>query len=219
MTRLIVMLVCPLIAYGQTQVLPRASPMLVDGVISVVENGHRVALPAGNKCTDLWIAPDESAIAFVDMTSQEESLIVTTRVYLALKAQHFRPVSIALRPVRIDGRLWRLFRNPRISSDLKSVFINIPYTSTTSKIVRFSLTTGKQEILGDATDYCVVWGGRHRNEMVTQFRYIPNDPAKGVVYECKVRDSTGKETKIGADCEDFEEFAMKWALDSGGSCR
>jgi len=41
-------------------------PTLSNGVVTyVAEDGHRHQIQVGKKCADLWVAPDESILAFI----------------------------------------------------------------------------------------------------------------------------------------------------------
>ena len=108
-------------------------PTLTDGVISYGGSGaERKMIDVGRRCTDLWLAPDASVIAFIaieqaDATREDPdgggSLILRSSVYFARRAEDFAPIRVELGAVTVDGRNWDIFRHPRLSPDARVVFL------------------------------------------------------------------------------------------------
>lgn len=124
------------------------------------------------RCTDLWVAPDESIITFVaeertrvlepsESARGESPAIDQSSIYIARKYDDFAPALIVSRSFLIEGRSWSVVRNPRVSPDGRTLFFEIPYTMTTSRLMSVSLASGEYHTLGDATDYCVIWSGQY----------------------------------------------------------
>jgi len=205
-----------------------SQPRLNDGVISyIAEGGQRTIIATGERAADLWVSSDGAVIAFIGIAKQTPDasgltlspLIEESHVYTARKADQFAPHRVPLKPIPINRRSWTVFRDPKAAPDLKSVFFSIPYTLTTSRVFRASLNTGDYEPIGDATDFCVVWGGGHTGDLLLQERSIPADPSTGVVYRCVLGSKSGTRTPVSDQCEDFRMFATEWSQAQGGACR
>jgi hypothetical protein len=70
-------------------------------VTYTAEDGRKKTIQVGMKCVDLWVAPDESVIAFVAVererppqTQEMEPLIEESSIYIARRSDHFRPVHV-----------------------------------------------------------------------------------------------------------------------------
>ncbi len=108
-----------------------------------------------------------------------------------------------------------VLRAPRLSRDLKDVYFAVPYTATTSRLFRKSLATESLENLGDASDFCVVWGGPDSGSVVVQTRQIPKDASAGILYKCELwKASPGTKSEIRGNCEDFSSSVEAWSLQS-----
>jgi len=199
-----------------------------NGVVSYLSAaGRRVDLTVGFRCSDLWVAPDESAIAFIADLGRKagavdiapDELPLRTEVFVALRRDGFTPVNLTpSMPVLIDGRSWEVFRHPRLTPDLNTVLFGVPYTLTTSQIIRETFGQAAR-VVGDATDFCVVWGGSASGDLLIQNRQLDPNPRAGVEYRCYVWQSLAHATGVGEDCEDFFEFSQRWAGARGGVCR
>jgi hypothetical protein len=194
-----------------------ARPKLIDGVISYTsQDGQQKTIQIEKKCSDLWVSPDESVIAFIaidrETASQndQEPSIEKSTVYIARRDNHFMPIRLSEESVFIAGRQWQIFRNPRVATDRKTAFFEIPYTETTSRVVVATTSSKTYRVIGDASTYCVVWGGTHSGQVILQRREILNDPSTGVLYRCYLRSQSGAETRIGDDCSNFDQFIGRW---------
>lgn len=204
-----------------------ARPTLTNGVISYFgPGGERESIRVRESCADLWVSSDDSVIAFITIDRKEapsptdygEQLIEKSSIYTAYRANHFAPVRVVSRSFSVEGSSWPVLRDPRVSPSLKTLYFSVPYTETTSKIMSVSLVDGSYKEIGDASDYCVIWGGGHAGYLITQRRYIPADPSKGVTYQCYLRDRSGEESRLTEECSQFRAFAAEWSRARGGSC-
>jgi len=204
--------------------------VLKDGAISYrTETGVARSIRVGRKCTDLWVAPDGSAIAFVAIDKEQsaendllnyeqEPLIERSRLYVARKSNGFLPVLAASAPVTIEGRQWHVLRSPSLSPDGKQVYFSVPYTMTTSRIFVVDLRSGARQTLGDATDYCIVWNGDYSGSQLIQRRSLPQEATAGVTYQCYLRRRTGTIEKVTDSCDSFTAFVSAWVAQHGGTC-
>jgi hypothetical protein len=202
-------------------------------VISYVEeDGQRQQISIGKPCSDLWVSPDEHAIAFIAIERSEPPtpaergpFIEESSVYIAWQSSHFKPVLLNLKSVFIDGNPWTVFRNPSLSPDLQTVYFMVPYTMTTWKLMRRALTGGTPSAVGDAMAYCVIWGGDHSGDLLTIVRQdaTPGHPATGVTYPCYLSGRSGDQTMIAdglsQDCWAFDDFSARWSREHAGACR
>jgi hypothetical protein len=205
-------------------------PTLSNGVVSyVAEAGQRRQIQVGKKCADLWVAPDESVIAFIAIdkaqpaTANEiEPFIEESSIYIARKSDHFKPVHLVVR-VAIDRRTWKVVRQPSVSPDLKTVYFSVPFTMTSWKLLSTSLPAHSYTTIGNADSYCVIWGGEHSGELLMEIRREadPTDPKPGVSYPCYLRTKSGALTKVADEgqCWGFGDFAVQWSRDHGGTCQ
>ena len=205
--------------------LAAESFVLRDGTVyRNLEGGRQKVIFASKKCIDLWVAPDQSVVMFaaVDESGQNGSanpdpMILRSSIYLARKAEGYRPVRVIRRSFTVEGRRWRVLRRPRPSPDHKTMYFEIPFTMTTSRL--FSTAMGSSEFrdLGNITDYCVVWGGKLDGKVMLQKRFLP-DPEHGIVYQCFLRDGSGISTLISENCEDLTSFVRQWGRAERGRC-
>lgn len=201
-------------------------PTLSNGVITyVAESGQRKEIRVGKECSDLWISPDESLIAFVVIQKgrrpkasfeHDDPFIEESSIYLARRSDHYNPVRLDLKPILIDGRQWKVVRQPSVSPDLDTVYFSVPYTMTTWKLMSASIRTGKVSTICDADDYCVVWGGEHSGELLMRAR---REEEEGAIYPFILRNRSGVLVRFENEHGWFGEFAARWSRDHGGTCR
>src|ERR1035438_7074626 len=100
-----------------------ARPSLHAGVIQfTARGGSRKEVQIGKRCADLWVAPDESVIAFIGIEraiagteNSTSPAIDESSVYIARKADNFKAVRLPFEQVEIEGVRWRIFRSPSVS--------------------------------------------------------------------------------------------------------
>jgi hypothetical protein len=203
-------------------------PALLDGTITVTnKNGERVQILPGKKCTDLWVSPDESIIAFIAIEEEKpadkdgiEAFIQKSTIYVAQRTDDFRPVHVPAK-ISIDHRIWDVVREPKVSPDRRTIYFFVPDTMAAWTLIGKRVPDGRQSVIGKAKDYCVVWGGGHSGDLAILARQeaTPGDPASGVAFSCSVRDRSGTLTKL-KDCWDaFSEVTNQWSRESGGTCK
>jgi len=204
---------------------PEARPTIVDGAVTyTAEDGRRRTIDVGAKCRDLWVAPDESAIAFVAIEDQRASgYIERSAVFVALRSDHYRPVRLPVTVV-IAGQTWRVASAPEVSPDLKSVYFLAPYEAVGYILVKEPLNGGASHVIGgDLSNYCVVWGGPRAGDlaMLTRREPDPNLVGDTVTYPCEVRSPDGGSTKLDSgDCwAKFSAVVAEWSARHGGACR
>jgi hypothetical protein len=192
----------------------------------VSADGHRKEiLVGGKKCADLWVAPDESVIAFITIDNRSEppddtdwDPSIQSSIYIARLSDGFKPLRVALQPIHFRGRRWTFVRDPSVSPDFKTVYFAIPYTMQEWRLVSSTLPNGSPTMIGDVNAYCVLWGGMHSGELLTQKRdYGPT----GVAYNCYLRSKSGQRAMVAEDreCGAFDVFAVRWSAEHGGACR
>jgi hypothetical protein len=216
---LLVVLLPVAYASGQT-----SHPSLSKGVISyTADDGRRKEIRIARRCADLWVAPDESVIAFIAITKvfpgmekSPDPFIVESSLYIARKADGFRPIRVYLKRIVLDGEAWKIVRCPSVSPDHQTVYFSVPYTMKDWKLISVSLRNGAISMITDHVTYCVVWGGRYSGDLFfLKYVYEPTD--KGL--QCFVRDRAGSELGIDdPDCGAFTEFAARWSRERGGTC-
>lgn len=225
MRRRLTILACGAAIAAQSSAQPMP-PKLSNGVITyTTSTGKQGFINVGRKCADLWVSPDQSVIAFIAIDKESghspdnRPVIEKSTIYIARQSDHFAPIRVRLRPIVINGRLWEVVRNPRISPDHRTMFFEIPYTITTSKVMSVAQPSTAYKTIGDATAYCVNWGGKRSGDLLLQRRHFSDDPSTGVVYRCYLRNQSGMETKIADECSNFQEFANRWSREQGGACQ
>jgi hypothetical protein len=204
-----------------------AEPRLEKGVISYTIGGERHVIDVGRACADLWVAPDESVIAFIAIDRFDETekdpngeglpLILESSVYVARKAEGFAPLQIFRGATRLDGQSWSVYRYPRVPPDGRSVLFSVPTSITSGTLLSHEVATGLNEVGGLVVSYCVEWGGRSAGVVLLQRRYISDSVVKHRCYVWFTRDSS--DARVVGDCEDFDEFAGAWSRGDGGACR
>jgi hypothetical protein len=98
---------------GSLVSLAQSAPIqatLDNGVIRyTAADGQRKSINVGKKCADLWVAPDESVIAFIaiekdlgpDPAAPEVAPYITeSSIYIARKSGGFAPVRVNVGPIR-----------------------------------------------------------------------------------------------------------------------
>jgi hypothetical protein len=202
-----------------------ARPSLHAGVIQFTSrNGDRKEIQIGKGCADLWVAPDESAIAFIGIEKiafgTEKSTdpdIAESSLYIARKADNFKPVMRPFKQVRIEGTPWRILRLPSLSPDGKTAYFAVPVTMKDWALMSVSLPTGVPRVVRDHVEYCVVWGGRYSGALLT-LENVYEPKADGL--RCFLTTGVGRSTRLndGGDCTGFLSFASRWASQHQGSC-
>lgn len=195
---------------------------LINGTVSREEaGGTRRIIDVGKRCIDLWVAPDESVVAFTAIDTEgggPDPLIRATSIYIAEASTDYSPVRIPLDPVKIGDRSWSLFRYPSLSPDRHVLYFAVPYTMITLKVLSTTLNAPVTQTVGDAVTFCVLWGGTHSGSLLLQERVIPHSADTGIVYPCDLRYGNGEAKRLTKDCWDFEAFARTWAKAHGATC-
>jgi hypothetical protein len=186
-------------------------------------NGSKSVIQVGKRCADLWVAPDESVIAFIGIeraafgTENDASpAIDESSVYIARKAENFKPIRLPFDQVAVEGALWRVFRSPSISPDLRTAYFTVPVTMKDWKLMSIALPSGVPQVVHDVSEYCVIWGGPHSGALITMENvYAPR--YDGI--RCFVPSVAGRRTRTDdGDCTDFGAFASRWARQHRGGC-
>jgi len=209
-------------------------PEIKDGVVNYTnEDGQRRTIEVGKECIDLWVAPDQSVLAFagIERTStpptdprvaqlgfHQAPLVEETSLYIAWRSHNFAPQQLEVKPVSVFGQQWSEFRRPSVSPDGQTLYFEVRDSETSSTIMAMSLRSGVLHQVLDASNYCVLWGGAYSGEVLLQIRYLPTNVHQGVIYQCHLRDGNGVLRKVADQCDDLEDFAKEWAPRMGGTC-
>lgn len=170
------------------------------------------------------MAPDDSIVAFVSIDKAQpatangsEPFIEESSIYVARKSDRFKPVRL-VENVVIDGRTWRVVRQPSLSPDLKTVYFSVPFTMTTWKLLSMPLSGHSYTTIGNADSYCAIWGGEYSGGLLMQIRREANS---GVSYPCYLRSKSGALEKAADEdqCWGFGDFAARWSREHGGNCK
>jgi hypothetical protein len=209
---------------------PAQQPVLGDGVISyTTRDGQRKLIDVGKKCADLWVAPDESVIAFIAIESdlgpdpaapELPPYITESSIYIARKSAGFAPELINVGTIRASGTEQKAFRNPQVAPGEGSVLFAVQLTINASEVFAHDLKTGQNTDIGAAGAFCVEWDGRHSGSVLTQRSYVSFDSVDGsaaIKHHCYLWSGPGDETVLG-ECEYFRELAAAWSHSDGGSC-
>jgi len=204
------------------------SAKVTDGKITYVgDDGRLREIGVGRPCADLWVSADERVLAFVAIdrakpptAGEVAPFIEESRIYIALKRDHFRPVLVHLGPVSVDGRLWRVVRLPSVSPDLKTVYFMVPATMTSWKLMSAPLRGGHSKAVSDASAYCVIWGGDHSGELLMLTRVEPSDAVPFVTHRIELFNQSASRTPVATDRDSarFGEISSRWARERGGAC-
>lgn len=178
---------------------------LADGVITYSDQtGVRRAVNVGKRCSDLWVAPDDSMLAFIAIEQSPgfeygEPVIGASTIYIARKSSGFVPARIGVSHVEAGGRDWSAFRFPSVSPDRRHVFF-FPVIGAGAPFVIFAydLATQKAEEVGPGIGYCTVWRGRDAGS-IWVWRYLAPPDEAG---ECYVKAPRGRER--AASCAEWE---------------
>ena len=207
---------------------PQASaPALKDGSISYTDDkgiSHRIDV--GGRCSDLWVAPGGSAIAFIRIDASQpdpfaiEPFIKKSTVFIAIKAEAFAPHRVIFPSPKIDGRTWSVFRDPVTSPDLRTVYFDVPAAGTSAALMSVPATGGTATLIAYEQGYCVMWGGQYNGDLL-MIAQRPGRPDEGLVqwyYRASNRRTMipiGNRDRDG----DFGTFVRKWANRYGGTCQ
>jgi hypothetical protein len=194
----------------------------------VAEDGRHVEIRVGRRCSDLWVSPDESVLAFIAieksrpaMAGEIEPFVEESTIYVARKADGFRPLRLAV-DIELDRRVWHIAREPKLAPDLSTLYFFVPNSMTEWTLVSRSLDADTYKTLDYGTDYCVVSGGIHSGDVVILSRVDPQpgDPNGGVRYPCYARQVSGQRIALASECfAAFDNVARRWADGGGGTCR
>jgi hypothetical protein len=211
---------------GRAQQALLARPVLNDGVITFVAGDglRRKIVAGGKKCSDLWVSPSESVIAFITIDGAEEPdsfnpggdpFITSSSIYLARRSDGFAPTRIDLGPLRSFGRDWRVARHPRVAPNEISIFFGVPVSTTSDELFVHDLVTGENRDLGGAVEFCVEWGGPRGGSVLLARRQLSE---RGLTRRCLVSSRPGDEVVIADECEFFDELAAAWSRNNAGTC-
>lgn len=197
-------------------------PELKDGVISyMTEDGKKKSIGIGAPCADLWVAPDESVLAFISIDRSRgldldgTPFVVTSSLYIARKNEDFAPTRLALNTVRTYDQDWQVFRKPKVLPDGETVTFSVPVSITSGEVFAYHLKTGAVTKVGGSIDYCVVWNGEQAGTILMQRRRLIDLELE---YSCYARPPRGDEVRVAEKCEDFKTFLHDWTRIHGGTC-
>lgn len=198
-------------------------PELKDGVLSyLTKDRKRKSINVGASCSDLWVAPDESVLAFISIDRSRPSdidkrpFVLTSTLYVARRNDDFIPVRIALKVLKIDERDWQVFLKPKVLPDGETVIFNVPTSMTSYDLFAYHLKTGLISQVGDTIDYCVQWGGEKSGTILMQRRRWIADK---FVFQCCTRSLGKGDAQVFPGCEDFEESMKDWGQAHEGICK
>jgi hypothetical protein len=183
---------------------------LVDGVISYTsEDGTRKRVEVGKRCSDLWVAPDESSFAFIAMERSHgfqhdgEPFIVASSIYIARKSDRFGPVRLPVTSVKAANSDWEVFQRPSISPDGTTVFYAAPVYNSSSLIFAYNVETKTNRQFGSGIDYCPIWTGQDSGSILMwQRNFVGGDQVPGYKMECFVGAPGQKERPTS--CAEFD---------------
>ncbi len=199
------------------------APELIDGKIYVYESsGHKEVLDIAEWCDDLWVSPDLSTIAFITYkrqhrAEQSDARVERTSIYTANRLDHFKPSIINVAPMRINGRMWQVFRNPSVGSD-GAIYFTVPVWMTTSLIFRLDSTSSrKPAYLARASWFCTIWGGNMSGGAVIMERKLFRNT--GLAYNYRIWNRKEGWRTIRTDGSADPKSIDDWVASSGGVCR
>jgi len=204
-----------------------ASITLKDGVVSYSDpNAGRSTVQVGGPCADLWVSPDGQEIAFIRIDRSRpnpyaiEPFIEQSTIFVASRSAGFKPVRVDFEPPEVDGRHWNVFRTPRVSPDLHTVYFLIPAAGTSWFLMSAPISGGPAKPITWVEDYCVIWGGVHPGDLLAVIRGEPPDAARGVAHLYYHYSASGAEELIGnrESSGGFEDVARAWTHKYGGAC-
>jgi hypothetical protein len=217
-----------LIIVLQPQVVGRDVEFAIqDGTVMLTApSGRERALTVGMRCTDLWVTPDKRAIAFVAVEAfrghsvdASSDMIKRSAVYIAREMNDFSPVLVVSRTFVINGRRWGVVRHPKLSSDEQFLYFDIPFTMTTSRLMRLSLESNTYEELRNEVDFCTIWGGSYSGGVVIQSRHIASNPREGIVYDCDLLYRLKTPVLLNRKCPEFARFSAVWSARHDAVCK
>jgi hypothetical protein len=184
---------------------------LIDGVITyTAEDGSRRRIDIGEKCSDLWVAPDESVFAFVAIEKSDgfenngQPFIFASKIYVARRSEHFVPRPVDVTRVRAVQRDWEVFRYPSVSPDGAYVFFYVPTSMAVGgTLFAHRLGTKTDQEIGRGLDYCTLWKGPDAGAILIWQRYLTGSAnGDGYAHRCYIA-APGRSEAIGS-CAEFE---------------
>ncbi len=217
--------VCSIFLFGAQAESGDPNPRLVDRVVHFTRSdGKDSIVEVSRKCTDLWVAPDQSVITFVAIDRQDgevspgQPFITASTIFVARKDRGFVPLEISPIIPRFRQMDWKVVREPRVAQDGNTVYFTVPVAATYWALLSYDIRLRKTNFIADVVSYCSVWRGRDAGSLLFQTRSL-TPSAMFVTHECSARDKRGNQSRLSADCEDFEAVAREWSGKSGGWCR
>jgi hypothetical protein len=188
--------------------------------------GRRATVNVGTKCDDLWVSPDGRAISFIAIEQAKPGssneigpFIERSSVYFGLRSQDFKPLGVAAKPT-INGMVWNVAREPKLSPDLRSVYFLVPNYMTSLQLTRTAVRGDSYERIADVSEYCVVWGGKYSGDLIILVAHDSEQSGGGVTYPCYWRQGSGTQVELAAECSaSFKTVVAKWSEGHGGICR
>jgi hypothetical protein len=207
---------------------PTTGYTLVNGTVTYTEMGRRHAIALGKNAADLWVAPDESIVAFIGIDRFDPpSDIVRSTLYIAQRADQFKPILIDVNSaLEARRRGYGVIRQPSVSPDMKRLYFALPEYATSWTLMSLPLPVsvpGIQQVQDRLRDYCLVWGGVHTGELLMVLRHNPDlKSLEGVKYPCYLRTKSGRLEEVASESvcfASFPEWATRWLRNhGGGSC-
>jgi len=202
----------------------RSHPTLVGGVVSyTTEQGTTKALRIGKTCSDLWVSPDESVIAFIAIDnaafgtkSGSAPLITKSSIYVARRTEGFAPKRVDVARVVLEGEAWHVLRLPSVSQDGRTLYFFVPVSIKDWTLLSMDLPNGRPKTIENAISYCVIWGGEHSGDLLLEkFVYEPRDEGLVVFW----RGRAGATNRLGVPNHTaFQDLAAQWSTARGGRC-
>jgi hypothetical protein len=177
------------------------------------EDGTAKKIDVGKRCADLWVAPDESALAFIaieagtGLLDHGEPDITKSTIYITRKSNHFLPERIAAEGAMVKDLPPSPFRYPSLSPNQTLLFFSMDDGGEWT-ILAYDRRINTVETLSRGRAYCTVWEGPFAGAVLVYQRYPapgqtapPNRENESWANRCVVRAPGRKET-IGS-CSEF----------------
>jgi len=173
----------------------------LDGSIFVLSaDGSRLQVTSSLTDSQPDLALDGTKVVFVRKTD------IGSEIWIAGVGSGASPARPLLKPpLRIMGRTFSQFFNPKFSPDGETVFFLIPFAATTQAILRILISNPEPKLVAAALNFVVVLGGQYRGDLVAQIRKAKLAPGFYEWYWLLTPD--GKEIGIvGQDEHDVARF-------------